>query len=58
MNTYIYMIRHGESPKTEGDDSTRGLTEKGKVDANKVTELLKEEGLNIFYLDWNLWMNS
>lgn len=48
MNTYIYMIRHGESPKTEGNDSTRGLTEKGKVDANKVTELLKEEGLNIF----------
>ncbi|RCX21461.1 2,3-bisphosphoglycerate-dependent phosphoglycerate mutase [Fontibacillus phaseoli] len=48
MNTYIYMIRHGESPKTEGNDSTRGLTEKGKADAHRVTELLKHEGLGTF----------
>ena len=35
MNTYIYMVRHGESPKLEGDERTRGLTEKGILDAHK-----------------------
>ncbi|WP_020061143.1 histidine phosphatase family protein [Bacillus sp. 123MFChir2] len=48
MYTYIYMVRHGESPKTEGDERTRGLTEKGKLDAYRVTELLKDEGVNTF----------
>ena len=28
MNTYIYMVRHGESPKLEEGERTRGLTEK------------------------------
>ena len=28
MNTYIYMVRHGESPKLDGGERTRGLTEK------------------------------
>lgn len=37
MNTYIYMVRHGESPKLEGDERTRGLTEKGTLDAHRVT---------------------
>lgn len=32
MNTFIYMIRHGDSPK-EGNERTRGLTEKGETDA-------------------------
>ncbi|HDX9590567.1 TPA: histidine phosphatase family protein [Bacillus pseudomycoides] len=48
MYTYIYMVRHGESPKTEGNERTRGLTEKGKLDANRVTELLKDEGVDTF----------
>ncbi|MBM6645306.1 histidine phosphatase family protein [Bacillus sp. RIT 809] len=48
MNTYIYMVRHGESPKLEGDERTRGLTEKGTLDAHKVTEILKTEGINTF----------
>lgn len=48
MYTYIYMVRHGESPKTDGDERTRGLTEKGKIDANRVTELLKDEGVDTF----------
>ncbi|WP_410770059.1 histidine phosphatase family protein [Fontibacillus sp. BL9] len=47
-STYIYMIRHGESPKTEENERTRGLTDKGKVDAHRVTELLKQEGLDTF----------
>ncbi len=28
MSTFVYMVRHGESPK-EGNERTRGLTEKG-----------------------------
>lgn len=48
MSTCIYMIRHGESPKTEGNERTRGLTEKGMSDACSVTELLKDEGIDVF----------
>ncbi|PGO27806.1 histidine phosphatase family protein [Bacillus cereus] len=48
MNTYIYMVRHGESPKLEGDERTRGLTEKGILDARRVTEILETEGINTF----------
>jgi 2,3-bisphosphoglycerate-dependent phosphoglycerate mutase len=46
LNTYIYMIRHGDSPK-EGPERTRGLTEKGIFDAQKVTELLKKENMDV-----------
>lgn len=42
MNTLIYMVRHGESPKA-GDERTRVLTEKGKLDAQRVADLLKAE---------------
>ncbi|RUT44458.1 histidine phosphatase family protein [Paenibacillus anaericanus] len=48
MNTYIYMVRHGESLKTEGNERTRGLTDKGKTDAHIIAELLKDEGINTF----------
>jgi 2,3-bisphosphoglycerate-dependent phosphoglycerate mutase len=48
MNTYIYMVRHGESSKTKGNERTRGLTEKGKFDTHRITELLKDEGVNTF----------
>lgn len=46
MNTHIYMIRHGDSPK-EGPERTRGLTEKGIADAQKVTELLQKEDMDV-----------
>ncbi|MGG3914295.1 histidine phosphatase family protein [Rossellomorea vietnamensis] len=46
MNTHIYMIRHGDSPK-EGHERTRGLTEKGIADAQKVTDLLKKEDIDV-----------
>lgn len=46
MNTFIYMVRHGDSPK-EGNDRTRGLTERGKLDVRRVTDLLKNERINI-----------
>jgi 2,3-bisphosphoglycerate-dependent phosphoglycerate mutase len=45
MKTYIYMVRHGDSPKV-GNERTRGLTEKGKLDAQRITEVLKDEGIN------------
>lgn len=49
MNTYIYMVRHGESPKVDGNERTRGLTDKGKEDAKRITEVLKNERIDIFY---------
>ncbi|EOO16172.1 histidine phosphatase family protein [Bacillus cereus] len=48
MNTYIYMVRHGESPKLEGNERTRGLTKKGILDAHRVTEILETEGIDTF----------
>ncbi|MWC30256.1 histidine phosphatase family protein [Paenibacillus sp. MMS18-CY102] len=48
MQTYIYMVRHGDSPKTEGNEWTRGLTDRGKADAKRITELLAEEGIEVF----------
>ncbi len=42
MSTIIYMIRHGKSPK-EGNERTRGLTDKGEQDAIKIADSLKEE---------------
>ncbi len=47
METIIYMVRHAESPYTEGSERTRGLTLEGKKNAGKITELLKGEGINI-----------
>lgn len=48
MDTYIYMVRHGESPKVNENERTRGLTEKGKINACKVTKILEEEGIDTF----------
>ncbi|WP_226672337.1 histidine phosphatase family protein [Rossellomorea aquimaris] len=46
MNTYIYMVRHGDSPIT-GDERTRPLTEKGMKDARRITDLLKTEEIDV-----------
>jgi 2,3-bisphosphoglycerate-dependent phosphoglycerate mutase len=48
MKTFIYMVRHGESPKMEGNERTRGLTLKGESDAQMVAQLLKDEGIDTF----------
>ncbi|PGK33661.1 histidine phosphatase family protein [Bacillus anthracis] len=48
MNTYIYMVRHGESPKLEGNERTRGLTNQGYMDACRVTDILKAERIDTF----------
>ena len=49
MSTYIYLVRHGESPKDKGDERTRALTNKGRIDARRITELLKDVGIDIFF---------
>lgn len=49
MKTFIYMVRHGESPKADGgNERTRGLTLKGESDAQIVAKLLKDEGIDTF----------
>ncbi len=45
MKTYIYMVRHGDSPKI-GEERTRGLTEKGETDADRLAALLKDESID------------
>ncbi|GAA3413542.1 histidine phosphatase family protein [Paenibacillus hodogayensis] len=44
--TTIYMVRHAESPYTEGTERTRGLTAEGKKKAQEVTKALMTEGIN------------
>lgn len=46
MATVVYMIRHGDSPKEE-NEQTRGLTEKGQLDAKIVTAILENEEIDI-----------
>lgn len=46
MSTFIYMVRHGESPK-EGNERTRGLTEKGETDARQLAAILIAEEVNV-----------
>lgn len=49
MKTIIYMVRHAESPYTEGTERTRGLTLKGKGNAAQITEILKDEGIHTIF---------
>jgi len=39
------MVRHGDSPK-DGNERTRGLTEKGRLDAQRITDILQKEGID------------
>lgn len=45
MSTVIYMVRHGDSPKI-GNERTRGLTDKGHIDAQIVTGILKNKEID------------
>ncbi len=38
MSTVVYMVRHGDSPK-DGNERSRGLTERGYLDAERITGL-------------------
>lgn len=46
MNSIVYLVRHGESPKTDENERMRGLTKKGVEDAIKITEILKGENID------------
>ncbi|MCM2982962.1 histidine phosphatase family protein [Niallia circulans] len=48
MITYIYMVRHGESSKAQGTERTRGLTEKGKEDSERISKMLQKEEIDLF----------
>lgn len=48
MKTFIYMVRHGESPKMGGSERTRGLTAQGVLDAHRITEILQGESIEVF----------
>jgi len=39
------MVRHGDSPK-DGNERTRQLTEKGRIDAQRITDILKKERID------------
>jgi 2,3-bisphosphoglycerate-dependent phosphoglycerate mutase len=43
--TDVYFVRHAHSPFSLENEETRGLSEKGWKDANKVTEILAGEGI-------------
>jgi 2,3-bisphosphoglycerate-dependent phosphoglycerate mutase len=47
MKTIVYMVRHAESPYTEGIERTRGLTLEGKMNAERITEILTNERIYI-----------
>lgn len=48
MGTIIYFVRHADSPYIEGNERSRGLSDKGKLDAIKVESILKQENIDIF----------
>lgn len=46
MKTIVYMVRHAESPYTDGTERTRGLTLEGKMNAERITEILTNERIH------------
>lgn len=48
METTLYFVRHGESVLVEGQERNRGLSDKGKLDALTVKEILKAENIDHF----------
>lgn len=47
--TVVYMVRHGDSPKSEGNERERGLSAQGMEDAQKVTDRLRSEEIDRIY---------
>lgn len=48
IHTIIYFVRHAESPFIEGMERTRGLSDKGKIDAERIVSFLPTEGIDLF----------
>lgn len=47
MRTSLYFVRHATSPFSLDNERNRGLNERGKRDAGRVAELLKDEGIDV-----------
>lgn len=47
MKTTIYMIRHAESPFMIGQERSRGLSEHGKKDADKVKDIMQNKRIDV-----------
>ncbi|KYP81785.1 histidine phosphatase family protein [Ferroacidibacillus organovorans] len=47
MITEIYLVRHADSDYSSGDEETRTLSERGRIDALTVTELLMKERIQM-----------
>lgn len=47
METTILMVRHAESPFIFGEERTRGLSNKGKVDAKEIARALLSRNIDI-----------
>ncbi|MGN0674913.1 MAG: histidine phosphatase family protein [Oscillospiraceae bacterium] len=45
--TTVYFVRHAKPDKSIRDDRTRPLTDEGLADSEKVTELLKDKGIDL-----------
>ena len=45
MKTFIYMVRQGFTKVWKR--KTRGLTEKGKLDVQRITDALQGEGIDV-----------
>ncbi|TBL78916.1 histidine phosphatase family protein [Paenibacillus thalictri] len=48
MRTFVYFVRHAESPYIEGMERSRGLSDRGKSDALKVKWILDSEHIDVF----------
>ncbi|MCI3919455.1 histidine phosphatase family protein [Paenibacillus sp. TRM 82003] len=46
MKTYLYMVRHAESPYVFGEERSRGLSESGFQAARRVAEVLDSEEIH------------
>ncbi|HZG13384.1 MAG TPA: histidine phosphatase family protein [Candidatus Bathyarchaeia archaeon] len=49
MKSWIYLIRHAESPFVSGEEETRGLSEKGQNDAKRVSQILQSECIDVVF---------
>lgn len=47
IRTKVFFVRHAESPYRPGKERSRGLSEKGLLDAEKVSELLVSEDIDL-----------
>lgn len=47
MITEIYLVRHADSDYSSGDEETRALSDRGRIDAVTVTEVLFEERVQV-----------